>query len=130
MIVEKKEMIALESIVPTPNNATQVSLSAEVVQQVLGFLGSFAGTGYTILVRIALFKTLKYVSYIALRKDTCYEVRVYPQQVLGSMIADGEHGLFCKFMKMNPQIFQGTKFGDGFDFLINLSSPQKKKGLN
>lgn len=34
-------------------------------------------------------------------------------------MTDGEHETFCKFVKMNPPIFQGTNSEEAFEFSID-----------
>lgn len=57
------------------------------------------------------------------------EVGIYPKPVLRPVITGDEHGLFCKFMKMEPSVFKSTKSEDAFEFLINYRERLHKMGI-
>lgn len=71
-------MIASKNMVATPDGVAQVPLSAEVIQHVLGFLGSLARNSYTSGVLTIPHVALQYVIVIALSKDKGFEMEVYP----------------------------------------------------
>lgn len=51
-------MLVPENVMPAPNGAAQVMFSTVVIQQVLGYLGSLAGTCYTSIILTTLSLTL------------------------------------------------------------------------
>lgn len=72
---------------------------------------------------------LEYATTVASRMDRCAETLVYPQWVLGLVMANDEHGMFCSFMKMKPPVFQGTEFEDALEFLIDCHDHLHKMSI-
>lgn len=44
-------------------------------------------------------------------------------------MTDDKHGLFSKFIKMKPPVFQGIEFEDVFEFLIDFHECLNKLGI-
>lgn len=81
-VTEEEEMLASESMVSTPNGAAQVTLSTQVIQQVLGFLDGLDGTGYTLVILTDPSPTWQHIIFVASKMDRGSKMGVYPQQIL------------------------------------------------